>query len=157
MSFSRKTAMIFSFFSLLSLSLCSNTFGFSHFHFLFGETCQLQQPSLVHLTFKLMLHFFSDILVLCKHTHCPPFSLEYCEVEQMGFKTNCHLHLIHSAHCYIKESSYILLFCLKLPVIMFFLFTLLFPSLPQCNIEEKKQKKKKKNILLLAKVSCIFL
>lgn len=115
-SFSRKTAMIFSFF-FSSLSLCPNTFGFSHFHLLFGETCQLQQPSLVHLAFKLMLHFFSDTLVLCKHTHCFfPLSLEYCEVEQMGFKTNCHLHLIHSAHCYIKGSSYILLFCLLFPV-----------------------------------------
>lgn len=45
---------------------------------LFGETCQLSEPSLVHLTFKLPLHFFSLYYLSCANTHCfSPFLLSF--------------------------------------------------------------------------------
>ncbi len=45
---------------------------------LFGETCQLSEPSLVHLTFKLTLHFFSLHYLSCANTHCfSPFLLSF--------------------------------------------------------------------------------
>lgn len=37
---------------------------------LFGETCQLLKPSLVHLTFKLTLYFFSLHYLSCANTYC---------------------------------------------------------------------------------------
>ncbi len=104
---------------------------------LFGETCQLSEPSLVHLTFKLPLHFFSLYYLSCANTHfISPFLLSFVKWNRRVFRTNCHLHLIHSAHCYIKGSGYVLLFCLKLSVIMFFLFILLFPCLLQSDVEK---------------------
>lgn len=45
---------------------------------LFGETCQLSEPSLVHLKFKLTLHFFSLYYLSCANTHCfSPFLLSF--------------------------------------------------------------------------------
>lgn len=69
LSFSRMTATISIFSPLVSLSSTL---------LLFGETCQLSEPSLVHLTFKLPLHFFSLYYLSCANTHCfSPFLLSF--------------------------------------------------------------------------------